>query len=241
MKEVLDFFKDLKRNNNREWFAANRERYLDVKTRCEAFARHMIAAVGRVDPRANRLTVEQCTYRIYRDIRFSPDKSPYKTHYGVFVNPPAGKKSLTMGYYFHIEPGNCCFSAGTIALPSRLMTLLRQAIRDNIEEYLDILQSEEFRRLFPHYGMNPLKTAPKGFDRRWPYIDLVTPREFVVSTDSMLRLYDRFFAVDKKADGSAPVGLEKAETALLPYLREAKKFNDFMNYTIDEYEPCVTR
>lgn len=241
MKETLDFFKDLKRNNNREWFAANRERYLNVKARCETFALRMIAAVGRVDPQAGRLSVEQCTYRIYRDTRFSPDKSPYKTHYGIFVNPPAGKKSLTMGYYFHIEPGKCYFAAGTICLPSRLMAMLRQSIRDNLEEYTQIVHSEEFRRMYPHYGINPLKTAPKGFDRQWPYLDLVRPREFVVSTGSMLRHYDRFFTFEKEvndpASGSALAKLAKAEAALLPYLREAKKFNDFMNYTIDGYKP----
>lgn len=235
MKEVLDFFTDLKSNNNREWFTANRSRYLNVKAQCETFARHMIAAVGRVDPRANALSVNQCVYRINRDIRFSSDKSPYKTHFGVFVNPPAGKKSLTMGYYFHIEPGNCFFAAGTVCLPSRLITELRQAIYDNIEEYIGIVRSEEFRSLYPHYGDNPLKTAPKGFDRNWPYIDLVRPRDFIASTGSMLRLFSPFFTFGKDADTAGMSKLAKAHDALLPYLQQAKRFNDFMNYTIGEY------
>lgn len=238
MKEILTFFKELRQNNNREWFAENRQRYLEVKSRCEAFAALMIGAVAKVDPAAAALSVAQCTYRIYRDIRFSPDKSPYKTHYGVFVNPPYGKKSLTMGYYFHLEPGNCFVAAGTVCLPSRLMTMLRHAIRDNIEEYVEIVRSEQFRRLYPFYGESPLKTAPKGFDRNWPYLDLVRPREFVVTSGSMTHVFERFFAVADPHDRTtSPRELAKAEGILLPYLREAKKFNDFMNYTVEEYGP----
>lgn len=229
MKEILDFFRDLRRNNDREWFAAHRQRYLEVKARCDLFAARMIDVVARVDDRAAAMTVPQCTYRIYRDTRFSPDKSPYKTHFGVFVNPPHGKKSLTMGYYFHLEPDNCFMAGGTVCLPSRLVTQLRQAIRDNIEEYLEIVRSEEFMRLYPHYGENPVKTAPKGFDRDWPYLELVRPRDFVIATGPMNRLFGKFLST--KADV-----LNNAADELLPYVQEAQKFNDFMNYTIEDYE-----
>ena len=78
MKETFKFLKDLKHNNNREWFNANKERYLAAKERTDEFTAALIDAVAQFDPRASRLDVRDCTYRIYRDTRFSPDKTPYK-------------------------------------------------------------------------------------------------------------------------------------------------------------------
>ena len=91
MKEILNFLKELKRNNNREWFVANKETYLSVKRKADILTYALIAKISEFDPEAARLRVEDCTYRIYRDTRFSPDKTPYKTHIGIYINPPKGK------------------------------------------------------------------------------------------------------------------------------------------------------
>ena len=105
MKETLKFLRDLKRNNNREWFAANRERYEHALQYTRSLTQELIDRIAEIDPSAAMLSVGDCTYRIYRDTRFSPDKTPYKTHIGIFINPPGGKKAPSGGYYFHIEPG----------------------------------------------------------------------------------------------------------------------------------------
>ncbi len=92
ISEIYTFLRELAQNNNREWFAANRDRYQQVRAAADEIARGLIDRVALVDPRAAMLSVADCTYRIYRDTNFSTDKTPYKTHIGIFVNPPAGKK-----------------------------------------------------------------------------------------------------------------------------------------------------
>ena len=104
MKELLSFLRDLENNNNREWFQTNKERYLCVQKTWNTFCENLIQEIGTYDPDIARLTLRECTYRIYRDTRFSKDKTPYKTHFGVFL-AKGGKKSMHAGYYFHIGTG----------------------------------------------------------------------------------------------------------------------------------------
>lgn len=105
MKEILDFLAELSQNNNREWFNANKEKYLQVREKFEAFAQQLIEKISSWDEdvAASQLQVKDCTYRIYRDTRFSKDKVPYKTHMGIFICK-GGKKSPNAGYYLHLEP-----------------------------------------------------------------------------------------------------------------------------------------
>ena len=218
MKETLDFLRKLARNNNREWFGEHKEEYLRIKGKTVELAECLIAAVASFEPEAACLTAADCTYRIYRDTRFSQDKTPYKTHFGIFINPPYGKKSNRMGYYLHIEPGNSFVAAGTVCLPSKVVTAIRRSIFDNVEEYSGIVNSGEFREAYPVVGENAVKTAPKGFPKDWPYLDLVRPRDFCASHP----LSDRELLA---ADLPARVG---------KLFRVAKPFNDFINYAIDE-------
>lgn len=218
MEEILEFLKKLAANNNREWFAEHKEEYLNVKARVEAIATDLMARMVAFEPDVARLSVADCTYRIYRDTRFSADKTPYKTHIGIFINPPYGKKSNRMGYYLHIEPGNCFACAGTVCLPTKTLTAIRRSIRDNIEEYLEIINQPDFRKLYPAIGMNFLKTAPKGFERDWEHLDLVRPKDFILEH----KLTDR----------------QMCSKTVLPKVTEcfriAKPWIDFINYTIDE-------
>lgn len=220
MKVILDFLSQLRENNNREWFNAHKASYLDVKQRVESLAQAIIDELVEIDPQARFLTPADCTYRIYRDTRFSPDKTPYKRHIGIFVNPPAGKKSLTCGYYLHIEPDASLFAAGTICLPGPIMKAIRQSIYDEIDEYRSIVEDPEFRRLLPNLGDDFLKTAPQGFDRNWEFVDYVRPRNFLAScalTDAEMMRDDMLDAIVR------------------PRLKQAKRFNDFINYTITEF------
>ncbi len=226
MKKTLKFLRSLRRHNDREWFNAHKEEYLEVKAYIEeGLASELISQVALVDPSAVCLSAADCTYRIYRDTRFSSDKTPYKTHIGIFINPPGGKKSMTCGYYLHIEPGNCFFAAGTIGLPSPVVKAIRRSIYDEIDEYRSIVESDGFRRVFPNLGENPVKTAPQGIPRDWKYLDYVRPRDFIargpLAEESML---------------SADLPHE-----LAPYISEAKRFNDFINYTITEFYPDGSR
>lgn len=216
ISEIYTFLRELAQNNNREWFAANRDRYQQVRAAADEIARGLIDRVALVDPRAAMLSVADCTYRIYRDTRFSTDKTPYKTHIGIFVNPPAGKKGLTGGYYYHMEPDSTSFHVGSYCLPSDLLRKLRTDIYDNIEEYISIVDDPDFRVCFPVVGDDPLKTAPKGFPKDWPYIDYLKPRNFCVSA----QLPDNFLETG---------GLD----ALVPYITQGHRYNRFCNYTLD--------
>lgn len=105
MKEVFDFLAQLSQNNNREWFNENKRTYLQVRGKFETFAEQLIGKIAGWDEDIanSNLQVKDCTYRIYRDTRFSKNKEPYKTHMGIFICK-GGKKSPYAGYYLHLEP-----------------------------------------------------------------------------------------------------------------------------------------
>lgn len=220
MKATFEFLKEVRVNNSREWFAEHKELWLRAKAEAEGLAQRFIDAVAVQDPRAARFSPADCMYRIYRDTRFSPDKTPYKTHIGIFVNPPKGKKSQTLGYYIHLEPGNTFVGGGTIDLPSKLLNAVRREIYENIDEYIGIVEDPEFKKYFPTVGDNLLKTAPKGFPKDWEYIQYLRPRDFVIS----MKVKDDFF--------DRPDAMKK----LAPVLAQAARFIRFINFAITEAE-----
>lgn len=218
LDKVYGFLKDLRDNNNREWFNANKDRYIEAKDIADNFTLSLINAVASIDPEASVLTPSDCTYRIYRDTRFSADKTPYKTHIGIFICPGGNKKSYRCGYYIHLEPGNSFVGGGCWCPPAPLLREIRQSIYDNIEEYLDIINAPEFRRLYKEVGSDPLKTAPKGFPKDWEYIDLIKPRDYTVMapvTDSFMQSAD-------------------AVNDILGYIRIQQPFKNFINYIFEE-------
>lgn len=215
---IFNFLTELKDNNTREWLAEHQVEYKNVMTLRNEITQKFIDTIALFDPAAAGFPVEKCVYRLMRDTRFSNDKTPYKTHIGIFVCPPYGKKSLMSGYYLHLEPGNSLICGGNYQLPTKYLTAIRNDIRDNIEEYISIVEAPEFKKYFPTVGDDRLKTAPKGFSRDWEYIDYVTPREFGVTK----RLPDSLF--DKK----------DFFRQLKPMIQQIKRLNDFINYTLTE-------
>ncbi|MDE6342234.1 MAG: DUF2461 domain-containing protein, partial [Muribaculaceae bacterium] len=147
--EILKFLKQLSKNNSREWLAAHQNEYKKVMALRDETAQQFIDLIATIQPEAAGFPVKQCVYRLMRDTRFSEDKTPYKTHIGIFVCPPLGKKSLMSGYYLHLEPGESFISGGNYELPTKYLTAIRNDIRDNIDEYLEIVESPEFKEFFP--------------------------------------------------------------------------------------------
>lgn len=220
MEELLEFLKELSLNNNRIWFEKNKDRYLAIKEFVENFTQNLLNGISEFDDDAKYLTPKDCTYRIYRDTRFSLDKTPYKNHIGIFMNPPYGKKSFRMGYYLHLQPHNCSIGVGNVCLPSSLITAIRLSIRDNIEEYLDIIENPEFRKFYVKIGDNPVKTAPKGFSKDWEYIELVKPKDY--------------YAVHPLS--KQEVVSKNFSQRVVEIFKAGKPFKDFINFTIDETE-----
>jgi len=216
---IFQFLKELAANNNREWFNENRDKYEKARIEFENLLSAVISRIALFDETIKDVQVKDCTYRIYRDTRFSSDKTPYKTHIGGYINAK-GKKSDHCGYYVHIEPGNCLLAGGSICPSPKLLKELRQAVYDNIEEYIAIVEDPEFKKYFPVIGDNFLKTAPKGFPKDFKYIDYLKCKEYACSYN----VPDEFF--------TSPDFLDKTEDAF----KQMKRFADFVNFTIDEFE-----
>lgn len=216
---ILEFLKLLAANNNREWFQAHKADYLRVQADFEELLSAVIARISEFDKSVSHVQPQGCTYRIYRDTRFSADKSPYKNHLGGYINA-RGKKSNHCGYYLHLEPGNCMLAGGSWCMPAPMLKAVRQAVLDNIDEYKSIVDDTAFKQFFPVVGMESLKTAPKGFPKDSPYIDYVKPKDFTVSYNIPDSFYQNPLYLDRIGE----------------VFRQLKRFADFTNYTIDEME-----
>ncbi len=175
MREVIDFFRRLHENNNREWFDAHRTEWTHVKGRFAAFTEELIEGIASFDPSVRGLRAQDCTYRIARDTRFSPDKSPYKNYIGAYI-APKGKKSGFAGYYFHIEPcgdglvWSNLLSAGAVCIEPTVLRSIREEILDNGAEILKAVRAARGFRLCEN---NKLKRVPTGFPADSEFAELL--------------------------------------------------------------------
>ncbi len=185
MEKIIPFLKKLKKNNNREWFNENKAEYLEVKAVVEQFTEKVLYGVSQFDKDLREMTAKRSIFRIYRDTRFSHDKTPYKTHIGIFISK-GGAKAEVGGYYIHFEPNGCFMGGGVYGLQSEGLRKVRNGIYYNSAEFKKILASAAIKRDFggklDEYG-NHLKTAPKGFDKDFPDIDLLKYRHYFLSHD----------------------------------------------------------
>ncbi len=181
-KSTLEFLSDLKKHNDRDWFLKNRSRYLEAKLNYESFIQAVISGISAFDPILKGLEATSCTYRINRDIRFSNDKTLYKTHLGAFI-VRGGKNNgdRFAGYYVHVEPGNNSMIAGGAYIPpAPWLKLIREKIDERGGKFLKIIENKEFVNFFGHLEGEKLKTAPKGFPKDHPHIELLKLKSFLV-------------------------------------------------------------
>ena len=216
---IFQFLNEIQEHNNREWFHENKMLYDEAKTNFDEFLAQVIARIATFDESVCGIQPHDCTYRIYRDTRFSMDKTPYKIHMGGYINAK-GKKSNHFGYYIHLQPGHSMLAGGSLCLPPKVLKAVRQAIYDNIDEYRDIVEDSAFKQFFPIVGEDFLKTSPKGFPKDFPYMNYLRCRQYTCSCP----VDDTFFY---RADF-----LDKTEVVF----KQLKRVADFINYTIDELE-----
>jgi uncharacterized protein (TIGR02453 family) len=175
MKNVFDFIKKLEKNNNREWFTENKSDYEKVKKEFKSFSLQLsdlMVKHDNVDPKPH-------IFRIHRDIRFSKDKTPYKTHMsGSFKRLTP---MLRGGYYYHIEPGGSFLGGGFWGPSKEDLQHLRLQIQQDAAPLREVINSKEFTSYFGELKGEKLKTAPKGFDKEDPNIDLLRHKGFIVS------------------------------------------------------------
>lgn len=179
--ETLAFIADVAANNNREWFAENKERYEVAKTDVLAFVDQLIPQLAAVDPEFSIDTQsKKCLMRIYRDVRFSKNKDPYKTNFGISF-AVKGKGVNEPGYYLHIQPGACFFAAGFWMPEAADLKKIREEIDYNTSELLDIINAKSFKGIYQLSQEDKLKKAPKGYDVDHPQIELLKLKSFTVS------------------------------------------------------------
>lgn len=167
------FLSELKDHNNREWFEANKPRYQAGQKEVLAFGKALAAEMAKHD----ELEPPQ-VFRIYRDVRFSKDKTPYKTHLsGSFTR--VGKQRRG-GYYFHIMPGGSFIGGGFWAPESKDLKRIRQEIAHDPDELRSIITTAEFRSHFGELQGDQLKTAPQGYAKDHPAIDLLRYKQFLL-------------------------------------------------------------
>ncbi|MGB7208734.1 MAG: DUF2461 domain-containing protein [Pyrinomonadaceae bacterium] len=181
-KETLDFLKKLAKNNNREWFQVNKKTFDAAQDNMTAFAGYLIGEIGKFDGEVANLDPKSCVFRIYRDVRFSKDKSPYKINLSAYI-APGGRKSMQPGYYFHLQP-SASFIAGGKHMPDGGECLkIRNAIAKNTAEFLKIVEKKSFRDAFGQMSGDKLKSAPKGFDPEHQAVEYLKLKEFMAFTE----------------------------------------------------------
>jgi uncharacterized protein (TIGR02453 family) len=177
---TLAFLRKLSRNNNREWFNAHKSDYLSAKADVEQLAMELVAGVRAFDGSIGELEPKDCMFRIYRDARFSHDKSPYKTNLGVVVQR-GGKKSPYACYYAHVEPDGCFLSGGVYMPDPPTLKALRRSIDVNAEEFMEIIAEKNFTKYFSALAdENKLVKVPQGFDKNSPVAEYLKYKDFYV-------------------------------------------------------------
>jgi len=215
MKQVLRFLRSLSLHNDKVWFEAHKADYLKAKATVGELAVRLIEGIRSFDDTIGPLSVSDCTYRIYRDVRFSKDKSPYKTHMGIFVNR-GGKKSGYSGYYFHIDgSGDHLLAVGNYFTEPKVLKVLREDIQLGGGDFRGILEG-----LAPGLVLDSsesLKRVPKGFPADNPDAEFFKLKNFCLVES----LDDDFILSPSLAD------------SVLALFRTGKPFLDYVNRAID--------
>jgi uncharacterized protein (TIGR02453 family) len=216
-KNTYQFIKELKKNNNRQWFNANKSKYEAARSDFEMFLGELIKKIAIFDPPIIQLEPRKCIFRIYRDTRFSKIKTPYKTNFGAHLAYHAEKPHDRAGYYIHLEPGNSFLAGGAYLPPAPWLKAIRETIAHHGNEFTKILNDRSFKKYFNEIEGDQLKTKPKDYPDDHPFIDLLR--------------YKSFLAVHKVSDADA------MSAQFLPHsanvFKALKPFDDFLNRAQD--------
>ena len=173
----LDFLKKISKNNNREWFAKNKALYDTAYSEMIAFADALVMEMNKHDT-IETPTGKKSLYRIYNDVRFAKDKSPYKNH--LAGNLRRATKQLRGGYYFHIEPNNSFLAGGFWSPNAEDLLHIRQHLSADPKTLKKILNQTAFKNTFGGLLGEQVKTAPRGFDITDPAIEFIRYKQFIV-------------------------------------------------------------
>lgn len=178
-KKTFDFLKNIAENNNREWFAENKHLYEEAKADLFPFIAALIKELAAIDPQYPADTEpKKALMRIYRDVRFSKNKDPYKTNYGIAFDVK-GYGPNTPSYYLHLQPGNCFFGVGFWQPEATVLKMIREEIDYNTAEFVEIINAKTFKDNYKLSKEDTLKKAPKGYEVDHPQIELLKLKSFI--------------------------------------------------------------
>jgi uncharacterized protein (TIGR02453 family) len=179
-RHTFDFLKELVENNNREWFQANKERYEAARENVIEFTAELLKELHKTDPGIDAdLDAKKCVMRIYRDIRFSKDKTPYKNNFGVSL-PTKGKRAGSAEYFLHISPGNTFIAGGYWMPATDHLKAIRQEIDYNGDDLKKIIDDAEFIKLFGDFRkQEQLKSVPREYSAENENVELLKLKSFV--------------------------------------------------------------
>lgn len=176
---TLHFLKNLSKNNNREWFTENKDQYIAAQQNVLNMVENLIEKIGAFDEEIMKIDAKKSLYRIYRDVRFSKDKSPYKTNFGAGLG--MGKGNKISGYYLHIEPGKSFLAGGVYQPEPSVLKEIRKEISMNAKEFQEILQQDDFRNNFRGLSVEgKLQRVPNGFDKDDPMAEFLKLKNLIV-------------------------------------------------------------
>jgi uncharacterized protein (TIGR02453 family) len=171
MEHILTFLRDLAVNNNRDWFQQHKPDYHESLGVFRDFTNGLIGGISVFDPKVAGLEAKDCIFRIYKDIRFSKDKTPYKTQFGAWM-ARGGRKSTDAGYYMHLEPGGSFMAAGVWMPPKEQLHAIRQEILFNPEAFLKIIGDPAIAEKYERGGKEDmLKNGPAGYPKDFEHMD----------------------------------------------------------------------
>jgi uncharacterized protein (TIGR02453 family) len=212
LKNTLTYLRDLRENNNKAWFDNHRDQYDQAREAFESLIDYLIAKISLVQDMQG-ISARDCIFRINRDIRFSRDKSPYKWHMSADI-APGGRRSGNLGYYIHIAADDESLIAGGLYMPTfAQLTKFRESMAQDATPLRQITRAKPFVRYFGAIEGERLRTAPQGYGRDHPEIDLLRLKQVMV----VHRLTDK------------QVLARNLPTQAIAVMKAMKPFNDYLN------------
>lgn len=221
-KSTLQFLKELKENNYREWFNENKPRYEAARSNVVEVVAQLIEEVNKFEPAFGHPEPKKCLFRIYRDVRFSKNKDPYKINMGAVIGPEGNTKTLKSGYYMHVEPDNSFVSCGVYMPMPPVVKAIRTAIDEDFEAFSSIVNDKTFKKLFGDLSREDgtLQRVPAGFDKSSPAAEYLKLRNFYVFHP----FTDKELISENFVKSAAKI------------LKATKPLNDWLNAIIEDVE-----
>lgn len=216
METILAFLSKLEKNNNKAWFDKNRKEYETTKATFEELVTELHAGLSKIEPAIADYKPKDAIFRIFRDVRFGKDKTPYKAHYSA-VFSRGGKKAPDAGFYFHVEPGKSFVAGGMWQPEGPVLKKLRQEVDYNFKEFKAIISNAKFKKYFKEIEGEKLKTLPQGYTADNPAIDYLKMKSFIITA----KLSDK--------DLTSKNGISK----VVEIFAAMKPLVDFLNRSLD--------